>query len=409
MKTIVAVCLFALTSVFTLAQEPDGLKLPQGFHATVVTEGLGPIRHLAVGADGDIYVSTPAPRQGTGGGIIALHLDAQHKADQVQHFSSVDGGTAIRFYKGDLYAASSTTIYRFHFQSGNLLPEGTPEVIVDGMPAKGNRALAFDKDGHLYVSLAGTGNNCADPKAPAGSAPVGLNPCPDLKDGAGIWRFDATKQNQKFPSEGVLFATGVRNSTALDWSPADNHLYVILQGRDQAHKGWPQMISEQEDDQVADEMHRVTIGSDFGWPYTYYDGVRKLRLIAPEYGGDGKKTAPDGKYSTPVLTFQSMRVSPIDLMFYSGKSFPASYRDGAFIALHGTHNKSGYDVVFVPFDHSGVAGSPQVFADGFADFGASTSMQARYRPVGLAAGPDGSLYIADSQKGRIWRISYDGK
>ena len=87
---------------------------------------------------------------------------------------------------------------------------------------------------------------------------------------------------------------------------------------------------------------------------------------------------------------------------------PANYRNGAFIVLHGTGNTSGYNVVFVPFDRNGKAGSPTVFADGFAAFDASGASQPRaaYRPIGIAQAPDGALYVADSQKGRIWRIAY---
>src|SRR3569623_1570550 len=85
--------------------EPDGLVLPPGFHASIVSEGLGPIRHLAVRPNGDLYISTPVDRQNKGEGIIAVHLDANHKADHTDHFGAVAGGTAIRFYKGALYAA----------------------------------------------------------------------------------------------------------------------------------------------------------------------------------------------------------------------------------------------------------------------------------------------------------------
>src|SRR5579859_6907205 len=109
MKKIAAAA-FALAAAWTglAAQEPDGLRLPPGFHATVVAEGLGPIRHLAVRGNGDIYVSTPKDQKGLGkgGGIIALRLDASHKAVDVQHFGSIDGGTGIRFHNGALYATS---------------------------------------------------------------------------------------------------------------------------------------------------------------------------------------------------------------------------------------------------------------------------------------------------------------
>ena len=131
--------------------------------------------------------------------------------------------------------------------------------------------------------------------------------------------------------------------------------------------------------------------------------------MSPEYGGDGK-TSAQGNYSTPVLTFQSRRSAPVDLLFYGATSFPASYKNGAFIVLHGTANRTGYDVVFVPFGKNGKAGEPTVFADGFAAFDqSSTTPRAKYRPIGAAVGPDGSLYVADSQAGRVWRIAYDGK
>src|SRR3569832_969764 len=110
---LAAACLITTATLTVFAAgEPDGLTLPAGFHATVVAEALGPIRHLAVRDNGDIYVSTPKDAQGKGGGIVALRLDAGHKADQVQHFGTVDGGTGIRFYKGALYVSSTSGVYR---------------------------------------------------------------------------------------------------------------------------------------------------------------------------------------------------------------------------------------------------------------------------------------------------------
>lgn len=102
----------------TPVDEPDGLRLPAGFHAAVVAEALGPIRHLAVRGNGDIYISTPRDQQGNGkgAGIIALHLDAANREDQVQHFGSVDGGTGIRFFNGALYASSPFGHLSLHFQ-----------------------------------------------------------------------------------------------------------------------------------------------------------------------------------------------------------------------------------------------------------------------------------------------------
>ena len=406
--------LLILTVGLAFAAEPDGLLLPPGFHATVVAEGVGPIRHVAVRPNGDLYISTPIDRQNKGDGIIAIHLDANHQADHVEHFGTVAGGTGIRFYDGALYAASATSVYRFNFDgNGSLLPKKDPDLIVDGMPAehpgfaRANVALAFDGKGNLYVALEASDNLCTD-KNPVKDAPVvGLKPCPDLDHRAGVWRFSANKIGQKFPADGEQLATGIRDISSLDWSPADGHLYGIMHGRDNTNRMFPNVVSAEDESNIGDEMHLITKNTNFGWPYTYYDGARKIRLTAPEYGGDGKTAVTGGNYSTPILTFQSPRVAPVDLLFYSGKKFPAQYRGGAFIVLHGTR-KSGYDVVFVPFNKQGKAGEPRVFADGFAGFATSGATPARavYRPIGEAVGPDGALYVGDSQKGRIWRIDY---
>ena len=421
MKMLGATVLLGATIALTAAGEPDGLTLPPGFHATVVAEALGPIRHLAVRANGNIYLSTPHNDDPSKSGIIALHLDANHHADQIQHFGSIDGGTGIRFHDDQLYAATPSAVYRFAFRGGELIPSGEPEAIVDGMAAthpgfnRVNRPIAFDAKGNLFVALDASANLCTvQTQPPPGqplptTPPVGLKPCPDLETRAGVWRFDANRRGQKFPADGEQWATGIRDIDSLDWSPADGHLYGIMHGRDNTHRFWPDLVSADDDDHIADEMHRITKLTDFGWPYTYFDGARNVRLIAPEYGGDGRQTAPVGKYSSPVIAFHSRRPAPVDLLFYSGNAFPRAYRGGAFVVLHGTQNKNGSDVVFVPFGRGGKAGAPTVFAGGFAAFdpAAAARPPAAYRPIGIGEGPDGALYVADSQKGRVWRIAYE--
>ncbi len=419
MRLFAAILITGAAVAFAAANEPDGLTLPAGFHATVVAEGLGPIRHLAVRDNGNLYISTPHNQDSSKSGIIALHLDANYHADQIQHFGSIDGGTGIRFHDDHLYASTPSSVYRFAFLGAELIPSGEPEVMVDGMPAshpgflRVNRPIAFDAKGHLFVGLDAAANLCtAQTQPPPGqplptAAPVGLKPCPDLVTRAGVWRFDANKRGQRFPADGEQWATGIRDIDCLDWSPADNHLYGIMHARDNTNRLWPGVVSAEDDEHIADEMHRITKKTDFGWPYTYFDGVRNVRLISPEYGGDGKTSPKPGTYSSPMLTFQSRRPAPVDLLFYSGKAFPRVYRNGAFIVLHGTQ-RSGYDVVFVPFDRNGKAGAPTVFADGFAGFDRTSTARApaMYRPIGIAEGPDGALYVADSQKGRVWRITY---
>jgi glucose/arabinose dehydrogenase len=395
-----------------LAAEPDGLTLPPGFHASVVADGLGPIRHMALRGD-DIYVSTRHGANAPSVGIIALRLGPDHKPVQTEHIAGVDQGTGIRIHRGALYAATSTGVVRIAL-SDALVPTAAPETIVDGLAAT-NHPFAFDGRGDMFVSVDGGGgaNNCPDPKTPKDAKPVGLKPCPLLETRGGIWRFSDSTVGQKF-ADGEHFATGIRNSSAMDWHLGDG-LYTAWHGRDGTNKGWPELVTAAEDDAIADEMFRVTRGTDMGWPYTYWDGVRKIRLTAPEYGGDGKTAVTDGKYAAPVAAFAPLRPAALDMAFYGGTQFPRLYRGGAFIAMHGggadggilPGGHGGYNVMFVPFTGN-KAGAPTVFADGFAGAspGDKNVKTAACRPVGVALGPDGALYVADSNKGRIWRISY---
>jgi glucose/arabinose dehydrogenase len=399
------------TSATAMAQEPDGLILPPGFHASVVAEGLGPLRHLAVRPNGDIYASTGG-EGAKGEGLVAIQLGPDGKAARTEHFSDVNGGTGIGLYHGMLYAASDKAIHRFRFQGDALLPDGELQTVVADLPRAGTHAIAFDDRGHLFVSLGAKSNACSTKPAP-GTRPVGQKPCPDLAGGGGIWRFSADRTGQGF-ADGTQVATGLRFLTAMDWSSRAG-LYAIMHGRDGTHAAFPDIVSETDDDAIGDEMHHVTNGTDLGWPYSYYDGARKIRLLAPDYGGDGK-TEAQGSYSTPAVSFQPMRAAPVDLFFYQGRQFPAEWRGGAFIALHGTggpqlaQGRNGYTVAFLPFDRSGKPGTLKVFADGFAGPSPAdrNGGKAKYRPVGLAVAPDGALYVADSNKGRIWRITYGG-
>jgi glucose/arabinose dehydrogenase len=416
MKISLAVFAMTLAAIPALAAEPDGLILPPGFHANIVADGLQGVRHLAFGSSGNLYVSVNVVRGQPPTGIIALHLDANHKAAQTEHFGTINGGTGIRVYKGALYAANATTIYRYPLTKA-LVPAGQPEIIVDGMPAtvsSGTHPIAFDDKGNLYVSIGGSGNICVDPNAPKDARPLGLKPCPGLQGHSGIWRFDASKTGQKFPADGEQYATGIREMGAMDWSQVGGALYGITHGRDGTHAAFPDLVSAADDDAIADEMHRITKDTNLGWPYTYYDAVRKIRLIGPEYGGDNKTGADGSVYDAPAVAFAPKREAPLDLVFYNGRQFPRSYRGGAFIAMHGVNGpkisggRGGYRVVFVSLDRNGKVGAPVTFADGFAGPTQDDkySGHATYRPVGEAVGPDGSLYVADSNKGRIWRISY---
>ena len=164
-------------------------------------------------------------------------------------------------------------------------------------------------------------------------------------------------------------------------------------------------------------MHVLREGGNYGWPFTYYDPLKKARMVAPEYGGDNQKRAEAGKYPDPLVAFPA-HWAPLQMAFYSGEQFPAKYRGGAFIAFHGSWNRAprpqkGYNVVFVPFDDEGrcraaTTRSSPTASPGVAEF---TKPARRAVPSRSASpsGPTARSTSADSEKGRVWRIVYTGE
>ena len=221
------------------------------------------------------------------------------------------------------------------------------------------------------------------------------------------------KKNQ-IQTDGYRYATGIRSIVGMAWNASNNTLYALQHGRDNLYSTWPDLYSQWESALLpSEEFLMVEEGSDAGWPYYYYDQMQGKKLLNPEYGGDGKMVAEGRVLNQPLIGFPG-HWAPNDLHFYQGNQFPDRYKHGAFIAFHGStirapYPQSGYFVGFVPFEN-GLPSAPfEVFADGFAqvDTIINTS-DALYRPMGIAEGPDGSLYISESEKGRIWRIVFTG-
>jgi len=413
--TVVAAAAAIILSLNARAADPacdadnGGIKLPQGFCATVVAENVGNARHLLVAPNGDLFVSLEG-RGGAGGsgGIVALRdTNGDGKLDTKEKFG-VGSATGIGMRNGFLYFATTTSVIRYKLPPGELKPSGGPEIIVDGLPDRRQHAekgLAFDGKGGMYVNVGAPSNACQSRDRQA-KVP-GQDPCLLLEKHGGIWRFDENKLGQQ-QEDGKRYATGMRQMVGLTWH--DNSLWAVMHNRDSLDTLWPgQFTAEQNAEWPAEYLLKVEDGSNFGWPYCFYNNSEKKLVTNPEYGGDGKKADRCANFNAPTVAFPG-HWAPNDVMFYTGTQFPAKYRGGAFIAFHGSWNRAplpqaGYNVTFVPFANGKPSGTYEVFADGFAGkTPLANPNDAVARPGGLAQGPDGSLYITEDVKGRIWRV-----
>jgi glucose/arabinose dehydrogenase/mono/diheme cytochrome c family protein len=402
--------------------DPDngGLYLPENFEAIVVVDSLeGRARHIAVNDNGDIYVKSRFSKP-DGRNVALRDTDGDGKADVIEKFGKYEKersyGTAMRIHNGYLYFSSELIVYRYKLSQGKLVPEGElEEIVVDdhehGMHEHIAKPIAFDDKGHLYVPYGAPSNACQEVNRTP--AVPGIDPCPQLEQHGGVWRFDANKKGQT-QKDGVEFATGIRSVVAMDWNPADNNLYLVMHGRDDLLRLWATIYTPWQSAVLpAEEFIKVTEGSDFGWPYCYYDQIQEKKVLAPEYGGDGNVIGRCDQFEKPLIGFPG-HWAPNDLLFYQGEQFPSRYKQGAFVAFHGSTNRapypqSGYFIGFIPFENGKPTGDWEVFADGFAEVDPIVNVSdAVYRPMGIAMGPDGSLYVSDTEKGKIWRIFFKG-
>lgn len=419
-----------------LAQEPGakhepltcgndtGLKLPAGFCASLFADHLGHARHMVAAPDGVLYVNTWSGRYYAnsppppGGFLIALEdTSGRGTADVIRRFGATPasgghGGTGIALYEGYLYAEEHDRIVRYRLSPDSIVPTGRAQTVVSGLPLTGDHPMhpfAIDADGWMYVDSASPSNSCQRQNRMLESP--GIYPCPELATRGGIWRFSAKRLHQRF-SPAARFATGIRNADGIAIGGTGHEVYATQQGRDQLGQNWPKLFTSAQGAYLpAEELLHVVRGGDYGWPYCYYDGVRRRLVLAPEYGGNGRESGLCARKLDPIAAFPA-HWAPNDVTIYDGRQFPRRYHDGAFLAFHGSWNRApfpqqGYDVVFQPLAHGKASGQCVIFAEGFAgavkDPGA-----AAHRPAGLAVGPHGALYVSDDVQGRIYKIVYRG-
>jgi len=400
-----------------------GITLAPGFCATLFADKIGHARHLIVAPNGVVYVNTwgdvnyENDTPDKGGFLVALRdTKGTGQADVIQKFGpgkpeGSQGGTGIGLYQGALYVEDNDRIVRYALGSA-IVPNAKPEIIVSGLPMSGDHPMhpfIIDPQGNLFIDSGSASNSCQFKNRQPASR--GAQPCTEKETRAGIWRYDANKTGQKF-SKAERYATGIRNGEGFAFDAA-GRLFVTQHGRDQLSENWPALYQPNDGHELpAEEVMQLEQGKDYGWPECYFDGLQKKLVLAPEYGGDGGKTTGLCAQRTAPAAFFPAHWAPNDLLIASSKALPPAWRDGAFIAFHGSWNRApapqgGYNVVFQPMKDGKASGQFVVFADGFAGAVKDPS-GAAFRPSGLAAGPDGSLYISDDTHGRIWRVTYHG-
>jgi glucose/arabinose dehydrogenase len=405
MFTLAALVLTAPAAVSFLQSTPPacasddgGLTLPAGFCALVVDGDAGAVRQLAVAPNGDLYAAISG--RGLGGGVRAYRdRNGDGKPDEQKSFGP-RGGNDVEVHDGYLYYALNDRILRWKLAQGALEPAGKEETIVSSLPDDGNhtaKSLAFGGGDTMFVSIGSATNSCQ--RADRKERSPGIDPCTELERRAGIWQFSATKSGQTF-ADGKRYATGMRNPVATAIQPGTGALYAGIHGRDQLGDNWG-FSPERNAENPAEELVKVEKGDDFGWPYCYYSVENNAKVLAPEYGGDGKTVGRCSKAKNPVIAFPA-HWAPLALAFYAGDGLGEKYKGGLFVAFHGSWNRAplpqaGYRVVFAPFAGGQATGKWESFATGR---GGPTDLRAS----GLAVGTDGSLYISADQNGKIWKV-----
>src|SRR5689334_2173424 len=412
----------AATAATACPQDNGGLTLPTGFCATIFADSIGHPRHLVVAPNGDVYVNTWSGQyfggdKGPPGGYIVMLRDTSGdgRADVVARFGGTSdkgaqGGTGIALHGGAVYAEEGGTIMRYALPVNGGVPTDSPATIVRGLPITGDHPMhpfAIDSSGTIYVDLGSASNACQLTNRVPNSP--GHDPCTELRTRGGIWAYDANKLDQTFSSAN-RYATGIRNAVGITID-GSGQLWSTQHGRDQLAENWSRLYTpEQGQSLPAEELLMIEKGADYGWPRCYYDGDQQKLVLAPEYGGDGGRRVGDCASKHAPAAFFPAHWAPDGLLFYTGTMFPARYRNGAFIAFHGSWNRApgpqgGYQVVFQPLSSGKASGAFESFANGFAG-GVLQPDAAKHRPTGLAQGPDGAIYISDDKGGRVWKVVY---
>jgi glucose/arabinose dehydrogenase len=351
---------------------------PAGFKVEIYAEtGNNAPRQIRTAPNGDIFVVNST--QGT----VSVYrgMTADGKAAMSETFATgLDNPFGINFYpKGNnpqwVYVGNTGSVVRFPYKKGDMKAAGAAQMLVNDLPPRGNhstRDLVFSKDGKSLLVAVGSASNIDDPdKVPAE-----------------FHRANILEYTPEGRFIGV-YASGIRNPVGLEVNPTTGEVWTSINERDNLG-----------DNLVPDYVTSVKKGGFYGWPYYFIGGNIDERLGNPHPELKDKVIVPD-------VLIQPHSAS-LGLTFYSGNKFPAEYRGDAFVAEHGSWNRSikaGHELIRIPLEKGKASGVYQDFLTGFLD----KDGQPWGRPVGVTTAPDGSLLVTDDGARVIWRVSYVGK
>lgn len=375
---------------------PDGHRftVPEGFTVSLFADQLPMARFLALAPNGDIFLSRPVSRTA---GVITVLRDTDNDGVAETRFTFASGLNfpfGLAFWKDYLYVGNNNSVIRLRYHDGQTVAEGEPEKIAD-LPAS-DAALDEDTAKRLNIPLSQTrGYNHwtrnvifrADGTKFYVTIGSATNDTPE-NEGVAIERAAIHEYNPDGSGHRV-FANGLRNPVGMAWYPASDTLWTAVNERD--HLG---------DDLVPDFVTSVRDGGFYGWPYSYI-GRHVDPTVTPQ------RPELVERALTPDVLLVSHSAA-LGLLFYTGAQFPDEYRNSAFVALHGSINRStlsGYSIARIPFKDGHPSGPPEDFLTGFIARD-DDQKEAWGRPVGLLQLPDGSLLVSDDGGNKVWRVSY---